>query len=281
MAYVTDSAAGSIRAIPVGGGLATTFATGLKQPWGIAFGPTGTLYVDSATTGVVYKVGPGGTSTPFVTIPLNSSYGLDDLAIDSVGNLYVSVPINSSAGTIAKVTPTGVISTYATGLGNPNGLAFDTAGDLLVGSTLGINGKIYKVGPGGGVATLFASSVQGGTFGLAVDAVGNVYASSYDNGFIEKFTAAGVDLGRYVTPGSDTYGIAFDSSGNLLVCGGDDEVVLSVTPDGKTVSTLATGFFTSRHIAVAPAVVPEPAAAGAWSAVAAGSLARRRRRFQR
>lgn len=50
------------------------------------------------------------------------------MAFDSSGNLFVA---NPEAGNIAKFTPDGHWSSFASGLVHPFGLAFDNAGDLF------------------------------------------------------------------------------------------------------------------------------------------------------
>jgi glucose/arabinose dehydrogenase len=58
-------------------------------------------------------------------------------------NLFVSV---YNGGTIAEITPGGAQSTFASGLGNPTGLAFNSAGDLFASDYTG--GHIYDVRAG-------------------------------------------------------------------------------------------------------------------------------------
>src|SRR6266566_4101932 len=57
-------------------------------------------------------------------------------------NLFVS------AGNIYEFTPAGVRSTFASGLDGPEGLAFDSAGNLFVADTF-TSGAIYKFTPDG------------------------------------------------------------------------------------------------------------------------------------
>ena len=138
-------------------------------------------------SGVIDRVTATGAVTPFVTIAGATELG--GLTTDAAGNLYVGVP---AAGAIDKVTPAGVVSTYATTGGYPFGLAFDRAGDLFAGSF--INDTLYEVSPTGAVST-FASLDD--VIGVAVDAAGDVYGSSPNSGRIEAFSPTGTDLGLY------------------------------------------------------------------------------------
>src|SRR5215467_14755413 len=77
----------------------------------------------------------------------------------SARNLFMSDGYSGLAhnlGHIYKFTPLGVVSTFASGLDGPEGLAFDKAGNLYVTSFLG---HIYKFTPGGARST-FASGLN-------------------------------------------------------------------------------------------------------------------------
>jgi len=101
-----------------------TFATNLNQPWGLAFGNGGNLYVaNSGTSGslanTILRILPSGRIFTFA----NASSGLNSpqgIAFDSAGNLFVA---NSGNGTIQKFTPGGVSSVFASGLNAPASIA--------------------------------------------------------------------------------------------------------------------------------------------------------------
>ncbi len=77
---------------------------------------------------------------------------------------------------MSEVTPAGVVSTFASGLDNPTGLAFDAAGNLYVANDS--TGTVSEVTPAGVVST-FASGFSGPD-GLAFDA-GNLYVANSGN----------------------------------------------------------------------------------------------------
>jgi hypothetical protein len=102
------------------------------------------------------------------------------------GDLYVT---NSGNNTIEKFTPGGVGSVFATGLGSPTGLAFDSAGNLFVAS--GGNNTIEKFTPEG-LGSVFASTGLNEPFGLAFDSSRNLFVANFEGATIEKFTPGGV-----------------------------------------------------------------------------------------
>jgi sugar lactone lactonase YvrE len=141
--------------------------------------------------------------------------GLAGIAFDSTGNLFVA---DCSNQTIRKITPAGVVTTFAgkpgfagsaDGAGStarfsvPKGVAVDQAGNLYVADTG--NSTIRKITPVGAVTTLAGSAgVTGSTdgagsaarffnpIGIAVDSAGFVYVSDTSSNVIRKITPAGV-----------------------------------------------------------------------------------------
>src|SRR5439155_785742 len=137
-------------------------------------------------------------------------------------NLYVSANVPGGSHAIFEYTPTGMQSTYATGLDNPRGLAFDSAGNLYAAD--GNAQTIYEFAPNGARTVFVGPSAFApgeSPVGLAFDSSGNLFVS------IETFTDPGADSIVYFSPTrvKSTFatglttprGLAFDSLGNLFV----------------------------------------------------------------
>ena len=96
-------------------------------------------------------------------------------------------------GSVAKVSPGGVVSTFVSGLGNSTGgLAFDSAGNLFIAHSA--TDRILKVAAGQSTATVFVAANQGldSPRSIAIDASGVMYVSSNLNDKIFETTPAGV-----------------------------------------------------------------------------------------
>jgi hypothetical protein len=169
-------------------GVASTFATGFNAPDALAFDAIGYLYVANFGDGVINKVSPSGVSTIFA----NGLNGPAELIFDWQGNLYVSNLGNFDGTTVSKITQSGVVSTFATGFNGPIGLAFDSQWNLYVANcNSGIINKVSPSGVVTVFASIPnnpPSSIQY----LLHGRTGNFYIPSYDQQKIYKITSAGV-----------------------------------------------------------------------------------------
>lgn len=200
------------------GALATDSSVFLNYPEGVAYDAAGNLYISDNTSGTIRKV---TASSGFISTLATPSYNGQPQSFDinrSTGDLYIPLKNNN---TIAKVTSTGTVSTYAgsgagdyrAGLGGPalqaemyfpEGLAIDGSNNMYIADSG--NYRILKLTAATGYLTAFAGSgTQGngnnGTatsinlntpHGVAVDSTGsNVYIADSQNYRVRKVDSSG------------------------------------------------------------------------------------------
>ena len=258
------------------GGMATN-AT-FYYPQGMALDSAGNLFMtdDSyhirkvATNGIITTVagnGGGGYSGDGGAATNTSLYYPVDLAVDSVGNLFIADQDNQR---IRKVATNGIITTVAGNGGGgysgdggaatnaslyyPWGVAVDSAGNIFIGDSN--NRRIRKVGTNG-IITTFAGggNANPGDGGAATnaylsyptritfDSAGNLLF--VDSQRIRKVDASGIITtvagggntypgdGGLATSGqlNNAYGLALDSAGNLLIADTSGQRIRKVTLD--------------------------------------------------
>ena len=201
------------------------------QPFALAKGPNGDLFVADAMYHRIRRIDAAGNVTVFAgsggmaNVPGTGTEASTrepmGLAFDSTGNLFVS---SYQGHAILKITPAGDVSVFAgSGLqgstdgkgtaasfDRPMGLCVDTQDHLYVADTY--NHRIRKIAPDGTVST-WAGSTQGfndanGTsarfdypMGLAIDGAQNLYVADASNRRI-----------RMITPGQEVTTVAGSST---------------------------------------------------------------------
>ncbi|MEZ0184731.1 hypothetical protein AB9T89_21000, partial [Flavobacterium oncorhynchi] len=248
------------------------------SPFGIAMDTSGNIYVADTGNNAIRKITPAGAVKTLaggtngfadgigIAAQFNTPLGV---AVDASDNVYVADFGNNA---IRKITPAGAVTTlagstagFADGLGTaaefnfPEGIAVDASGNVYVADTY--NNKIRKITPAGEVTTL-AGSTAGfadglGTaakfsspYGVAVDALGNLYVADLGNNKIRKITPVGevttlaggtigfADGAGNAAQFKDPYGVAVDPLGNVYVADTSNNKIRKITPGGE-VTTLA------------------------------------------
>ena len=158
-------------------------------------------------------------------------------------NLFVANQGGTSGTTITEITPGGAQSRFASGLSSPDGLAFNSAGDLFVANQEG--DTITEITPGG-VRSTFASGLQV-PCGLAFNSAGNLFVANFSEGTIYEYTPGGVQS-TFASGLDGPEGLAFNSAGDLFESDSYSGNIYEFTPAG-TKSTFASGFQTPLTLA--------------------------------
>ncbi|MGD0536673.1 MAG: hypothetical protein ABSC03_03390 [Verrucomicrobiota bacterium] len=209
-----------------GSGGAARFYT----PSGTASDSAGNVYVADEGNYTIRKITPTGLVTTLAGLPGNpgSADGTNSaarfghpsgVAVDNASNVYVADWGNH---TIRKITPAGLVTTFAGKAGNagsadgtgsnarfnqPSAVAVDNATNVYVADTGNLT--IRKITPAGAVTTLAGKpgylgsadgsgsaarfgSTNAGPNGITVDFFGNIYVADTGNNAIRQVTPYGV-----------------------------------------------------------------------------------------
>ena len=206
---------------------AAALVTVMNRPYGLSFDRTGNMYIADTFNGLVRLVNTKGIMTTIAGTgilgfsgdggPATSAQMNQPMmtAEDTAGNVYVS---DNQSNRIRRIATNGTISTYVNAIGqtgyngdniaagqaslnNPNGIVFDSAGNLLIADTL--NNRIRRVSPSGTITTV-AGNGQGAYAGdngpatsaslnapldVSVDAAGNILIADTGNQRIRRVDA--------------------------------------------------------------------------------------------
>ncbi|MBC6108965.1 gliding motility-associated C-terminal domain-containing protein [Pedobacter fastidiosus] len=223
-------------------GVKTVFASGFSNPGGLNFDGVGNLYVADQGSNQIKMITPSGVLTVIAgtgqasaidgNVNVATFYRPDGVAVDNQFNIYVADAGNNK---IRKITPAGVVSTFAgSGLpgsvdGNgtnarlyyPTGITIDPNNNLYVADYR--NYQVRKITPNGDVTTLAGGGNIGNTNGvgkgasfnspimLAFDKLGNLFVTDFNNNLIRKISLTGYTIDRNLPNG-----LVFDARTGII-----------------------------------------------------------------
>jgi sugar lactone lactonase YvrE len=151
------------------------FASDLGVATGLAFNHSGEMFVGDRS-GTIFRINEIGEAKPWAQHePSVSAY---HLAFGPDESLYVSGPTVSSFDSITRFDEDGNSSTFYQGLGRPQGLAFDRAGNLYVAGSLRGRRGIIRISPDGSDGELIVAGMN--IVGLAFGPQGEMVVATND-----------------------------------------------------------------------------------------------------
>ncbi len=208
--FVTELYTGNIYQLDANG-TQTLFATTNSRAHDIVFDNNDLLYVAEPFYSKIMTVDAAGVATDYLSMPNASPYGL---AIKD-GLLYF---VSENSGNVVKINADLSTSNYATGLFTPEGIAFDSNGNLFVADRN--DRKLFKITPTGTVTTI-TSNIEN-IRGVAIAPNDDVYFTKYktfpEEHKILKYDAVTGTISDFVTTLLEQpRSITIDNLGNMYV----------------------------------------------------------------
>ncbi len=169
--YVSSRYDGTVHRVSSEGAI-SIYAEGMGIATGIAFDSQKNLYVGDRS-GTIFKIAQDRQIFVFAT--LEPSIAAYHLAFGLDGTLFVAAPTTSSYDSVYAIDRDGVVRIYYRGLGRPQGLAVDIAGNLHVSASLQGRRGIVEITPAGKASLILAGS---GIVGLAFVPGGNAIVAT-------------------------------------------------------------------------------------------------------
>lgn len=141
--YVSSRHEGTIHRVTPQGA-ASIFTESMGVATGLAFDAEGNLYCGDRS-GTIFKIAKDRQI--FVYATLEPSVAAYHLAFGLDGTLFVTAPTTSSFDVVHAIDTKGNITNYYRGLGRPQGLALDIAGNLYVAASLRGQRGIVRITP--------------------------------------------------------------------------------------------------------------------------------------
>lgn len=141
--YASSRHDGNIYRVASNGAVAV-YAEGMGIATGLAFDAGENLYVGDRS-GTVFKIARDRQIFVFAT--LEPSIAAYHLTFGPDGYLYVTGPTTSSFDAVYRISTAGEVEVFYRGLGRPQGMAFDIAGNLYLAASVAGRKGIVRISP--------------------------------------------------------------------------------------------------------------------------------------
>ena len=227
---------------------------GFTQPWDVAAGPDGILYVLSrgqegvgGVTAENKRIGKLTIDQQFIGDFARGMTWPAGLALDSEGNIYCSEEFQNKICIFnedgEEIGEWGEPGSAEGQLNGPSGLAVDADGNLLVSDAR--NNRVQKFTTDGQYLATIGEGRLNSPWGLALDSEGNIYVADWGNNCVRKFSPDGDLLltigGPDLDNGADLNhpsGVAVDSEGDIYVSDWGNKRIQIYAPDGSIITAL-------------------------------------------
>ena len=192
--FVADTGNGAVKEMLAAGSYATvkTLGSGFVRPLDVALDGTGNVFVYDAgifdvtgpPVGQVYEIPASGGYTTVKTLPIGTT-ALNAITADANGNVFAGYSSEYYKGIFvqpAEVVEFAAANNYmlskplGTGIGNPIGLAVDTAGNIFVADSGHVKEILAQAPPA--TTTALTASANPAAFGQSISFTATVTASS-------------------------------------------------------------------------------------------------------
>lgn len=238
---------------------ATTFAAlpgGATTPEGITVDGSGNVYVST------FGFPESGSSSEPGRIVVFDSHGklLRQLIVSGASPHLLGLGVNPTtgqllvadfgAGKVLSVDPSSGTSQLFTDIGPTSGLnalAFDSAGNVYISDSF--QSTIWRTGPGGGTAIVWATDPLLGTKGvppfgangLAFNSSGTLLVANTGDDSVVQIPVSGGTAGKasilaYSINGAD--GLIVDANDNIWVAANQSDEIVVLDPTGKVIAKL-------------------------------------------
>ena len=206
-----------------------------------------------------------------VVLPFTGLKNPDALAVDSVGNLYVTDWGNGRVVKLAVASGQQTDVPFLTGLGQPDGLALDSSGTIYVAEWA--NNRVIKLPPGATAPATIPISGLNYPGGIAVDIPGNLYITDTWNSRVVMVAPGSTQSTELPLTGLDRpTAVTTDAAGNVYVADTYNNRVVKLAADTKQQTVLPfTGIGDPRGITVDSAGSVYVSASGKVTKLAAGT----------